>query len=270
MTSNQVMIPDPLDAGVLQQLFTTRAFGRPLHVMAQTTSTNDEVKTLALGGAPEGTVVLAEQQSRGRGRQGRTFASPAGVGIYLSILLRPPIDLERLPQLTLMVAVAVADAMTEVCGVAMRLKWPNDVEIDGKKVAGILTEAVLRPDALPVVIVGIGINVNTTLEQFPAALRHRVTSLALATGTPVSRQQLIVRLLAHLEDRYHTFQHAGMASILERWQHYGRLRGRAVQFLQASETMTGHIIGLDDHGALVVQTVDGRQERIVSGDVTFL
>jgi BirA family biotin operon repressor/biotin-[acetyl-CoA-carboxylase] ligase len=265
-----MMIPDHLDVAMLQQLLTTQTFGRPLYVLTQTTSTNDEVKALAMGGAPEGTVVLAEQQTHGRGRQGRTFASPAGVGIYLSLLLRPTVDMAQLPQLTLMVAVAAADAMTAVCGVSIDLKWPNDVEIAGKKVAGILTEAVLRLGEPPVVIIGIGINVNTTLEQLPSALHDRVTSLALATGTPVSRQQLIVCLLAHLENLYHTFQDAGMTSILERWRRYGHLSGRVVQFSHAAETKTGYVIGLDDNGALVVQTVEGIQERIVSGQVIFL
>jgi BirA family biotin operon repressor/biotin-[acetyl-CoA-carboxylase] ligase len=264
------MIPDHLDVAVLQQLLTTQTFGRPLYVLPQTTSTNDAVKALAWRGAPAGTVVLAEQQTHGRGRQGRTFASPAGVGIYLSLLLRPTIDMTRLPQLTLMVAVAAADAMTAVCGVSIHLKWPNDVEIAGKKVAGILTEAVLHLGEPPVVIIGIGINVNTTLEQLPSALHGRVTSLALATGTPVSRHQLIACLLAHLEDLYHTFQDTGMTSILERWRHYGRISGRVVQFSHAAETKTGHVIGLDDDGALIVQTVDGIQERIVSGQVIFL
>jgi BirA family biotin operon repressor/biotin-[acetyl-CoA-carboxylase] ligase len=261
---------DSLDVAVLQQLLTTRVFGRTLHLLAQTTSTNDDVKALALGGAPEGTVVLAEQQTRGRGRQGRPFVSPAGVGIYLSVLVRPTIDLARLPQLTLMVAVATADAITDVCGLSIHLKWPNDVEIDGKKVAGILTEAVLRPGEPPIVIIGIGINVNTTLEQFPPGLHARVTSLALATGAPVSRPHVIAPLLARLEEIYHTFQHAGVAPILERWRHYSRLPGRVVQFSQATETQTGRVIGLDDDGALVVQTVDGVHHHLVSGDVIFL
>ena len=265
-----MMIPDHLDVAVLQQLLTTQTFGRPLYVLTQTTSTNDEVKALAIGGAPEGTVVLAEQQTHGRGRQGRPFASPAGVGIYLSLLLRPTIDMVRLPQLTLMVAVAAADAMTALCSVSIHLKWPNDVEIAGKKVAGILTEAVLPFGEPPVVIIGIGINVNTTLEQLPSALHDRVTSLALATGTPVSRHQLITCLLAHLEDLYHTFQDTGITSILERWRHYGRISGRVVQFSHAAETRTGHVIGLDDDGALLVQTADGIQERVVSGQVIFL
>jgi BirA family biotin operon repressor/biotin-[acetyl-CoA-carboxylase] ligase len=270
MTYNPMKMYDPLDVTMLQQLLTTQVFGRMLYVLTQTTSTNDEVKALALRGAPEGTVVLAEQQTHGRGRQGRTFASPAGVGIYLSVCVRPLIEMGRLPQLTLMVAVATADAIAEVCGLSVGLKWPNDVEIDGKKIAGILTEAVLRSGEPPVVIIGIGINVNTTLEQLPPALHERVTSLALVTGTPVPRPQLIARLLAHLEELYLTLQHTGMASILERWRHYSCIHDRCVRFTDAIGTKTGRVVGLDDDGALLIQTANGLQQRLVAGEVVFL
>ena len=270
MIHNPTKMHDTLDVAMLQQLLTTQVFGRVLCVLTQTTSTNDEVKALALRGAPEGTVVLAEQQTHGRGRQGRSFASPEGVGIYLSVFVRPIIDMERLPQLTLMVAVATADAITEVCGLSVDLKWPNDVEIDGKKIAGILTEAVIHSGELPVVIIGIGINVNTALEQLPPALHERVTSLALVTGAPVSRPQLIARLLAHLEELYLAWQYAGMASILERWRHYSRIRDRYVRFTDAAGTKTGRVVGLDDDGALLVQTADGLQQRLVAGEVVFL
>ena len=154
------MIPDPLDAAILQRLLTTQTFGRTLHILAQTPSTNDQAKTLAAQGAPEGTVVIAEQQTQGRGRHGRTFVSPVGVGIYLSLLLRPSIETTRLPPLTLLVAVAAAEAIADVTSLPVGLKWPNDVEIHGKKVAGILTEAIMRIGQPPAVIIGIGINVT--------------------------------------------------------------------------------------------------------------
>ena len=126
-------IPDPLAADSLQRLLTTETLGRVLHLRAQTTSTNDIAKQLARDGAPEGTVVLAEQQHKGRGRQGRSFASPAGVGIYMSLLLRPQVDLSRLSQLTLLAAVATAEAIAEVSSLSVELKWPNDVMIHDKK-----------------------------------------------------------------------------------------------------------------------------------------
>ncbi|HEY7495277.1 MAG TPA: biotin--[acetyl-CoA-carboxylase] ligase [Candidatus Tectomicrobia bacterium] len=260
----------PLDASVLQRLLTTKTFGRTLHLLTHTASTNDDAKALAQRGAPEGTVVLAEHQTQGRGRQGRRFASPAGVGIYLSLLLRPHLDAARLPQLTLLVAVATAEALTEASALPICLKWPNDVEIHGKKVAGILTEAVMHMDQPPAVIIGIGINVNTSLAQFPHALQQRVTSLALAAGHPWSRHQLIVGLLMHLERLYDTFQQAGVAPILERWLHYGCIVGRRVRWSQAQEETTGTVRGLATDGALLVQLADGRLQRVISGEVVFI
>jgi BirA family biotin operon repressor/biotin-[acetyl-CoA-carboxylase] ligase len=249
---------------------TTKTLGRTLHLLTYTASTNDDAKALAQSGAPEGTVVLTEHQTQGRGRQGRCFASPAGVGIYLSLLLRPRLDTACLPQLTLLVAVATAETITEVSALPVDLKWPNDVEIRGKKVAGILTEAVIRIGQPPAVIVGIGINVNTSLEQFPDALRPRATSLALTAGHPWSRHQLIASLLMHLERLYDTLQQAGIAPILERWLHYGCIVGRRVRWSQAQAETTGTVRGLATDGALLVQLPDGRLQRVISGDVVFV
>lgn len=261
---------DALDATVLQRHLTTETLGRRLIVLPDTPSTNDDVKQLAMQGAPEGTVVVAEAQTQGRGRQGRSFASPAGVGIYLSVLLHPTVDMTQLPQLTLLVAVAVADALSEVTDLAIGLKWPNDVEVQGKKVAGILTETILRPGAPPAVVVGIGINVNTTLAQLPDDLHHRVTSLALAAGRPASRQRLIVVLLAHLEHLYNAFQQEGIGSIRQRWLQYGRIVGRRVRFSTGSSHEEGTVTGLDEDGALMVHTGSGDTQRVISGGVTFL
>lgn len=259
----------PLDAALIQQECHTHTFGRPLHILAATTSTNDVAKQYALQGALEGTVVLAEQQTQGRGRQGRSFASPPGVGVYLSLLLRPQLALSRLPQLTLITAVAVAEAITTVSALPVTLKWPNDVEIYGRKTAGILTEAFVSAEAVPVVIVGIGINVNTTLAQFPVDLHPRVTSLALAAGHPVSRHRLIASLLEHLERLYYAFPTTGMEPIRQRWLHYGAIVGRHVRFSQANTTATGIVQGLDDDGALLVQSPTGVVHRLFSGEVVF-
>ena len=260
-----------LDRHHIQSLLSTTTFGRTLHLVPQTLSTNDDAKALALQGASEGTVVLAEEQIQGRGRQGRSFVSPPGVGIYLSLLLRPAVRLSRLPQLTLMVGVAVADALVEVTSLDVRLKWPNDVEVQGKKVAGILTEGMMHPDRQAVVIVGIGINVNTTLAQFPEALQARVTSLALAAGHRFDRPALIASLLSHLETYYQIFQDIGMPPILQRWLHHGPIIGRQVRFTHDDVTQQhATVVGLDEDGALRVQLDNGQQERLISGRAEFL
>ncbi len=263
-------MPDPITADSLQHLLTTTYFGRTLYVRPQTSSTNDDLKGLALGSAPEGTVVVADHQTKGRGRQGRSFASPPGVGIYLSLLLYPTLETSRLPQLTLMVAVATAETLAEVSGLSINLKWPNDVEIDGKKVSGILTEAVIQPGAAPAVIVGIGINVNNEREHFPPELRERATSLALAAGRRFSRLQLIARLLDQLEHFYLTWQQTGIAPILERWLYYGPIVGRSVRFSAAESTGVGIVTGLDADGALLVDTGGHTAQRIYSGEIIYL
>lgn len=266
----QPWTPEPLAVDSLQRLLTTRTLGRTLHVKAQTTSTNDDAKQLARDGASQGTVVLAEQQHRGRGRQGRSFASPAGVGIYMSVLLRPEIELSRLPQLTLVAAVATANAIAEVSALPVELKWPNDVMIRNRKAGGILTESVFQVDRSPVAIIGIGINVNTALEQFPPELRHKVTSLALAASRFVSRPSLIAAILNRLEPLYHTFQQQGLAPILPHWLHYGRIAGKPVRCSTARGVEEGIILGLDKDGALLVRRRDNSRLRVVSGEVMLL
>jgi BirA family biotin operon repressor/biotin-[acetyl-CoA-carboxylase] ligase len=262
---------DMLDTSSLQRLLTTQVFGRPMYILPSTTSTNDIVKHLAQHGAPEGTVVVAEHQTQGRGRQGRAFVSPAGVGIYVSLLTRPQADPRRLPQLTLAMAVATAEALAEYSALPVRLKWPNDVEISGKKVAGILCEAVLQPVASPLVIIGIGINVNTALEQFPPELHRHVTSLALAAGHPWARLPLLALLLAHLERLYGAFQQGNITPVRQRWLHYGgHMIGRQVRFAPEPSAGVGTVVDLDADGALLVQHADGTQHRLVAGEVFFL
>ena len=260
-----------LDATSLQQLLTTQVFGRTMYMLPSTTSTNDMVKDLAQHGAPEGTAVVAEHQTQGRGRHGRSFVSPAGVGIYVSLLVRPQAATHRLPHLTLAVAVATAEALAEYSALPVRLKWPNDVEISGKKVAGILCEAVLHPVTSPLVIIGIGINVNTALEQFPPELHQHVTSLALAAGHPWARLPLLALLLAHLERLYRVFQQGNITPVRQRWLHYGRqIIGRQVRCTDASGPGVGTVVDLDEDGALLVQNTAGVRHRLVAGEVVFL
>ena len=262
---------DVLDPTSLQRLLTTQEFGHTMYILPSTTSTNDIVKDLAQRGAPEGTAVVAEYQTQGRGRHGRSFVSPAGVGIYLSLLVRPQTDIHRLPQLTLAVAVATAEALAEYSALSVRLKWPNDVEISGKKVAGILCEAVLNPLASPLVVIGIGINVNTALEQFPPELHQHVTSLALAAGHTWARMPLLALLLVHLERFYSAFQQGNITSVRQRWLHYGgQMIGRQVRFAPEPSAGVGTVLDLDEEGALLVQHADGTQHRLVAGEVLFL
>jgi BirA family biotin operon repressor/biotin-[acetyl-CoA-carboxylase] ligase len=193
------------------------------------------------------------------------------VGIYVSLLTRPQADPQRLPQLTLAMAVATAEALAAYSALPIRLKWPNDVEISGKKVAGILCEAVLHPATSPLVIIGIGINVNTTLEQFPPELHQHVTSLALAAGHTWARAPLLALLLAHLERLYGAFQQGDRTSVRQRWLHYGeQIIGRQVRFAPEPHTGVGTVVDLDEDGALLVQSTDGIRHRLMAGEVHLL
>ena len=263
-------ISDPLAVDVLNGLLATRTLGRNLRVEVRTASTNDIAKQLARDGAPDGTVVMADQQLRGRGRQGRSFASPAGVGIYMSLLLRPRVDLGRLPQLTLLAAVATAEAVQEISSLSVELKWPNDIMIRGKKAGGILTESVIQADQAPVAVLGIGINVNTTLEQFPAELRGQATSLALAAGRFIPRLPIAAAVLGSFEALYETFQQEGLAPLLPRWLHYGRVAGKPVRCTTERGVEEGVALGLDVDGALLVRSRENPRLRVVSGEVVFL
>ena len=262
-------MPDPLAVDGLQRLLSTRTLGRNLRLEARTASTNDIAKQLALDGAPDGTVVIADEQHRGRGRQGRSFASPAGVGIYMSLLLRPRVAVSRLPQLTLVAGVAAAEAVEDIASVPVALKWPNDIMVRGKKAGGILTESVLQADRPPVAVVGIGINVNTTLEQFPEAIRGLVTSLGLAAGRFVPRLPAAAAVLNRFEPLFDTFQHGGLAPILPRWLRYGRVAGRPVRFTTEHGAGEGIALGVDEDGALLVRTADNPRLRILAGEVAF-
>ena len=266
----QPAISDPLEADVLKRLLATRTLGRNLHVEAQTDSTNDIARQLAVDGAPEGTVVLADRQLRGRGRQGRSFASPAGVGVYMSLLLRPQVEISCLPQLTLLAAVATAEAIEEVSSLPVELKWPNDFLIENKKAGGILTESVIQAGQSPVAIVGIGINVNTALNQFPPELREQVTSLALAARRLVPRLPVAAAVLGRFEPLYDAFQQEGLSPLLPRWLHYGRVAGRRVRCTTERGVEEGRALGLDVDGALLIRSRKNPRSRVVSGEVVFL
>jgi len=177
--------PDLLSAGEIAAHLKAELIGRRLVCQAETASTNVDAFRLAEQGAEEGTVILSDAQSVGKGRLGRVWSSPAGVNLYCSVILRPGIKPYEAPQLTFLSAVAVARAIELVAPLRPEIKWPNDVLIDGKKVAGLLNEMSAETDGINFVVLGIGVNLNMTAEQFPADLRHPATSLLLETGRPL-------------------------------------------------------------------------------------
>lgn len=230
-------------------------------------STNRLAAELARGGAAEGTTVVAEQQTAGRGRLGRTWVSPASVNLYASIVLKPRIPPLEVPRLTLVAGLAVAEAIRDSGPFEPRIKWPNDVLLDGRKVAGILTELEAEADRVRFVIVGIGVNLNATRADFPPELRTKATSLALASGAPVDRAAFTGRLLTRLDAAYAAFLDGGFAALRHRYEELHGLVGLAVT-IDGTPPLAGTVRGVDDGGALLVETAGGI-ERVVSGEVTL-
>jgi BirA family transcriptional regulator, biotin operon repressor / biotin---[acetyl-CoA-carboxylase] ligase len=232
--------------------------GGPLVHLDLTGSTNDLARGLAEGGAPSGTVVLAEEQTAGRGRQGRAWVAPPGRALTLSVIVRA--GDEALGLLPLTTAVAVCEACEEVAPVRCGVKWPNDVWIEGRKVAGILIEA--RPQDRWAVV-GIGLNVDTTEEELPPELRESATSLRIATGADVGRERALVALLERLAE----WLSAGRDRLLAAYRQRDGLNGHTIAWTAGSDRFEGEAKGVDDDGNLVVFTAGGEQHVLGAGEV---
>jgi BirA family transcriptional regulator, biotin operon repressor / biotin---[acetyl-CoA-carboxylase] ligase len=238
-------------------------FGRARHALGEVVSTQQEMARLAAAGAEEGTVVTAEHQTRGRGRRGRVWADVPGESLLVSILLRPAVPMSRAPQLTLVAAVAVVEAFEASAGVAPGIRWPNDVLVGGRKICGILAEAVAGADGrLQHVILGIGANVNQA--EFPDDLRAIATSLRVEAGRVVAREAVLDAILESLDRRYAEFLAGGFAALREVWRSRSVTLGRPVRGPDGREAIA---VDVDEEGALIARDADGSLLRFTSGDV---
>jgi BirA family biotin operon repressor/biotin-[acetyl-CoA-carboxylase] ligase len=263
--------PDRLSAAELGPHLRSAVLGRVVHYEEETGSTNVVARGLARAGAAEGTVVVAETQTAGRGRLGRAWFSPPGSNLYLSVVLRPDIPPARAPQLALVAGSAVAAAIEAEGGVRPALKWPNDVLLDGRKVAGILTEMDSEADRVGFVVLGIGVNLNVSACELADALGDTATSVAAATGHGVDRARFTGRLLGELERRYRRVLDEGFAAGLRaEWEGYSALTGREVTVTGPDGDRRGRVIGVDGEGALCLAPEGGGVMRVLAGDVTLL
>jgi len=262
-------IAAPLSETDIRSGIVTRRIGRVIHLFHVVDSTNDEAKALAVGGALEGTVVIADAQERGRGRMGRSWTSPPGVGVYLSVILRPAIQPHDAPSLTLLGAVAVAEAIEEVTGLAAGVKWPNDLIVRGRKVGGILGEVAAEVSHLHYVVLGIGINVNQTEASFEGELRHTATSLRIESGRLVDRTAMIRSLCESLDRWYNCFLSEGPAPIIERLRQRCLTLGQRVVARSGDQELCGLAVDVDGSGALLIRDADQRLHRLIAGDVTL-
>ena len=259
--------PDVMTKEELESLMKTRWAGRNIVYFTETDSTNLRIKQLGDEGAPEGTLAVADFQSAGRGRRGRSWDSPAGSSIYMSVLLRPRTAPDRAPMLTLVMACSVAEGIMDCEDVEVQIKWPNDIIINGRKLVGILTEMSTQIDYINHVTVGVGINVNMT--EFPEEIRATATSLRLETGHVVRRAPLIAAVTARLEKNYEVFlQTEDMSGLMEKYSSLLVNRGKEVMVLGAKEQYRAYAVGINNTGELIVRREDGTEEAVYAGEVS--
>ncbi len=251
----------------IESLLKTRWAGRTLVFLDEIDSTNNEAKRQAEAGAPEGTLVVAELQNAGKGRRGRSWVSPEGNGIWMSLLLRPTFEPYHASMLTLVAAMAVEEGIRKVTGLDTGIKWPNDIVTDGHKLCGILTEMSTDVDSIQYVVVGIGINANTA--EFPEEIRSIATSLKLACGREINRAALVAEVMSSWEKYYEIFLNSLDLSALK--ADYNRRLvnvNREVKVLAVRGDYTGISKGINDAGELLVELSDGEVREVMSGEVS--
>lgn len=257
-----------LDIEEVRSNLKTSWVGRTIYFFQEVNSTNDVARHLALQDAEEGTVVIAEAQTCGRGRLGRKWVSPPG-GVWLSIVLRPEFKPRDLVKINLLVAVAASKTLREEYGLKAEVKWPNDVLVDGKKICGVLTEAASEGDIAKYMVVGIGLNANNSLSAFPPDLRIKATTIKERLGKDVKREELVSSLLKSFEFCYEAFREGRFISVLEDWRRFSCTLGRMVEVSGFGERWEGFAVDVDDEGWLIIKVDDGSLRKIFSADVTL-
>jgi BirA family biotin operon repressor/biotin-[acetyl-CoA-carboxylase] ligase len=243
--------------------------GWRVHYFEELESTQQTAAELAARGALNGEVVIAEQQTAGRGRMGRRWHSPPGVNFYGTFILRPEMPVAEAALLSLVAGVAVAETMEMVAPRIVALKWPNDVWLGGRKAGGMIAEAVTDSrHRLVCVLLGIGLNLNLAPEDIPAELRNRATSVMAATGRPCDRVELAGELFSRLESRYMETLSGGFAAVRPVWERYSALTGRQVTVVDGPSRIAGTVRGIGPDGALLIEA-EGRVVRVLAGDVSI-
>lgn len=259
-------VPDRLTTLEVGPLLTTRELGRTLHHYDELESTNAKAFELAHEGGFHGEVIVTEHQTAGKGRRGRSWSSPAGKSLAMSVIIRPEIAPARAPELTLVAAVALVETLID-SGVAAEIKWPNDIQIAGKKVAGILTELSADVERVHFVVLGIGVNLNSEAKDFPSELAELATSVAQNRKSPVHRALFTAALLGKLEGWLETWTEEGFAPVREAWKKHAPMLGQEVLVRADNKELRGVAKDLDEAGALLLDLGGGKTERVLSGDV---
>lgn len=259
--------PERVSADEIRLGLMTKTLGRNIHYEESVDSTQKIAHRLANEGAPEGTIVIAEEQISGRGRMDRKWHSPKYTGIWMSVILRPNIPPPRAPQLTLIAAVAVVQAIEEFTGLTPQIKWPNDILMNGKKVTGILTELQADSDRIMSIIIGMGINVNQQTEDYPDELQAIATSLSIEKGESLQRSDLIKALLNKLEQLYILYLDKGFYPIKLLWEGYAVSIGRNITARTITGSIYGKALGITEDGVLMIEDTKGKVHHVYSADI---
>lgn len=267
LADGDVIIPSEFRRGLRSDLF----IPSETRFLRQASSTNAEARRLAEDGAPEGALVIAESQDSGKGRRGRHWFSPPGLGLYFSFVLRPGMAPAEAARITLLMSVSAAEVIADKTGLPVRIKWPNDILINGKKAAGILAEISTELDSINYMIIGLGINVNVPRGSaacgFPPELRKTATSLLIEAGRAFPRAPLLQCILLDFERRYNAARQDGFSSALRRWRELAEIIGKKIKIETAGGTIAGTVVELDTDGALVLRNTAGALRRFLSGDI---
>ena len=257
---------DYIKASEISDNLNTKYIGQSLYVFNEVSSTNTVAKFLSMHNIDDGTVIISEKQTKARGRSGKAWESPIG-GVWLSIVLNPHVDHTKLPLITLATGVAVAKTLEKIGVENPEIKWPNDIMINGKKVCGILTEAVTKFNTIESVIIGVGIDANLDLNEFPEELKEGTTTLEKELGRKGNENLLIRTFLEEFEEISELFDHEGYEEILKEWRKRSYSIGKIVEVREPfNKNYDAYVLGISREGALVVEKIDGTLEKVISGE----
>lgn len=255
----------------IQLVYQGEIIGKEVIFLESTTSTNDTaIETGRQRENPEGIVVVADTQTHGKGRMGRTWISPPGVNLYFTVLLKPPFLPQNASILTLVAAVAVASAIRENTKLPAEIKWPNDIMINGKKAGGILLDMKSGKDKINLIAVGVGLNVNMSLNEFPDEIRQSATSIKIETGSPVDRVELLAKILEELERCYKIILQGDKRALINEWIRLNSTLTKKVTVKSPDKIISGLAENINDNGELIIRLPDGKTETVNAGDVTIV
>jgi len=260
--------PDLLVPEEIKRYLRTKNIGHKIEHWRSIDSTNRRAKEMASQGASHGTVVVAGEQTRGRGRLKNGWFSPAG-GIWFSVILKPHIIPQQASIFTLLAALAIVQGIQEVLSIPLKIKWPNDVYLDNRKLAGILTEISAEMDMVNYIITGIGINAKVDSHSFPEGIKERSVTLAEETGQDFILPEILGKILNHMEILYDCVQRDGFEEIIEEWRRYDLLIGRKISVDTPSGKISGKSVGINSKGALILESEEGNRIEVLAGSIIF-